>query len=294
MKDIAYAAPRTLDDAVMLLHQHRSHAAILAGGTDLIVAMRANTLRPDIVVDVKRIPELLRIEHCSDSVSIGAAVSCRNLYRDVDLMRDYPILGDATRLIGSVQIQGRASIGGNLCNAAPSGDAIPGLFVLAAQCEVRGPRGNRTVRVEDFCTGPRKSVLGEDELLVRLRIPKPADRSGASFVRFIPRNEMDIAIANAAAAVILTDSGDSILSARIAIGSVAPTVLLAKAAGEYLAGKPTTVAHIDAAAQISADCARPIDDMRGTVEQRRILTRVLVQRALQNAIVRAKGQTANE
>jgi len=291
LRNFTYAAARSLDDALAVLDRHRSQASLLAGGTDLIVGMRANLLRPDIVVDIKRIPELQRIQQSTDCVSIGAAVSCRRICRDVDLMNGYPILGDSAHLIGSIQIQGRATIGGNLCNAAPSGDTIPALFVLAAQCEVIGPRGRRLIPVETFCIGPRRSRLASDELLVSLRIPRLAGRSGASFLRFTPRNEMDIAVANAAAAVELGESGEAFVAARIAIGSVAPTVLLVEAAGKYLAGKPVTEEHIRATAEMGAAMAQPIDDMRGTVEQRRMLTAVLIQRVLRRAIARARGAT---
>jgi len=190
-------------------------------------------------------------------------------------------------LIGGVQIQGRASIGGNLCNASPSADSIPALIVLGASAKIQRSGGARELPVEDFCTGPGANALADDEALVGLKIPARQRNSGARFLRFTPRNEMDIAIANAAASVVLSDDGKHFTSARIAIGAVGPTPLFVEEAAGFLQGKSVSGESIVAAAEIARSAASPIDDMRGSAGQRKHLVQVLVSRALRGAIERA-------
>jgi carbon-monoxide dehydrogenase medium subunit len=219
-------------------------------------------------------------------------VSCRRIYTDRRVAKTWPALVDCTSLVGGIAIQGRATIGGNLCNAAPSADTVPALIVLGADALVRGPKGNRRIAVEAFCTGPGRNALKRGEMLVNVRIPKPARHSGAFFLRFIPRNEMDIAVVNAAAAVVLAAGGRKFESARIAIGAAAPVPLLVEEAGAVLAGEPVSENLIAEAARIAALAVRPITDMRGTVEQRRHLAGVLTARALRGAVARARGEMA--
>ena len=181
----------------------------MAGGTDLIVLLRMNAERvgsPDLVVDLKGVPELNQICYDdSEGLTLGAAVECYRVYSDDTIACKYPGLTDAATLIGGIQIQGRASIGGNLCNATPSGDTIPALIALGATANVTGPNGSRQVAVEDFCTGPSRTVLASDELLVSISIPAPKAGQGARYIRFIPRNEMDIAVAGAGVSVEIED-----------------------------------------------------------------------------------------
>lgn len=290
MHDFHYATPHTLGEALKLLAKRGSAAQLLAGGTDLIVKMRGRRSRPALVIDAKRIPELNALKLDKAGLTIGAAVSCRRIYQEKRIAAGYPALADCTSLIGGIQIQSRATVGGNLCNAAPSADTIPALIVLSAVAHIRGPGGRRQLPVEEFCLGPGKTALKKGEMLISLRIPKPAKHSGASFLRFIPRNEMDIAIVNAAAAVVLDGKGRSFVSARIAVGAAAPTPLYVRAAGEALAGKPVSGQSILAAAAIAAAAVRPITDMRGTIEQRRHLAGVLTARALRDAVRRARGK----
>ena len=289
MHDFHYVAPQTLNEALKLLGK-RGGALLLAGGTDLIVKMRARRLRPELVVDAKHVPELNVIKVDNTGLTLGAAVTCRRVYEDPKIARTWPALAEAAALIGGIGIQGRASIGGNLCNAAPSADTVPALIVLGAVAQIRGPRGSRKLPVEEFCTGPGKNALKTGELLVSLKIPKPAPRSGAFFLRFIPRNEMDIAVVNAAAAVTLEAGGKTFKSARISVGAAAPIPLLVREAGECLAGLPVNEKSIQEAAKLAALAIRPITDMRGTIEYRRDLARVLTARALRGAIKRAKGE----
>ncbi len=289
MRAIEYAAPTSVAEAITLLAQGGEAARPLAGGTDLIVMAREYRRDVRLMVDVKRIPELTELSYDpARGLRLGAAVPCYRIYEDPQIRRLYPALVDSAELIGGIQIQNRASIGGNLCNASPAADSIPTLIVLGALCHIAGPSGERTVPVEQFCTGPGRTVLAPGELLVWLEIPPPAPRSGARFLRFIPRNEMDIAVVNAAAAVTLDESRRRIAQARIAVGAVAPTPLLVEEAGRLLAGAPLEPEAWAPALEAVRAATRPITDMRGSAAQRRHLAGVLVRRALEGAIARAR------
>jgi CO/xanthine dehydrogenase FAD-binding subunit len=287
--EFRYASPGSIKELLSLLADSRGLAKILAGGTDLIVQMRSGAVTPDLVIDVKRIPEFNSLSRTTEGLTIGAAVSCKAIYEDKVIASTYPALIDSATLIGGVQIQGRASIGGNLCNASPSADSIPALIVLDASAGIQRAGGERELQVEDFCTGPGTNALAEDEVLVSLKIPARQRNSGARFLRFTPRNEMDIAVANAAASVVLSNDGKHFASARIAIGAVGPTPLLVQEAADLLQGKSVSEESIVAAAEIARSAASPIDDMRGSVAQRKHLVRVLVARTLRSAIERARG-----
>ncbi len=266
-------------------------ARALAGGTDLLVQLRGGRRSADLVVDVKSIPELNEISYSAGSgLTIGAATPCYRIYQDDDVASNYPGLVDCTSLIGSIQIQGRASIGGNLCNSAPSADAIPSVIALGGVATITGPNGTREVAVEDFCTGPGQNVLQPGEILVNIRIPAPQANSGANYLRFIPRNEMDIAVAGVGSSVVLDASGQNFVSARISLASVAPTPVFCQEAAASLAGKAVSDEAIDEAAEKAMADARPITDMRGTIRQRVHLVGVLTRRTLNNAIARARGE----
>lgn len=285
---ISYAAPTTVADAVSILAEHGANARMLAGGTDLIVQVREKLRDTTVFVDAKHIPDLTQLTVNADgSATLGAAVPCHQIYGDDAIVAQYPALVDACRIIGSTGIQGRASVGGNLCNSGPAGDTIPPLIVHGAVANIAGANGERTLAVEDFCTGPSRNVLGDDELLVSLTLPKPADGSGSHYLRFIPRNEMDIAEVGAGAAVTL--DGDTITAARVSIGAVAPTPLFVAEAGEALIGQTAGEAAYEVAANIARDAASPINDMRGTIAHRKHLSFVLTQRALRGAVARARG-----
>jgi len=260
---------------------------MLAGGTDLLVDLRGGRHLIDLVVDGKEIPELTGVEWDSRSgLTIGAATPCYKIYGS-DIVQDrYPGLVDSASLIGGTQIQGRASFGGNLCNAAPSGDSIPAMIVHNATATIFGPNGSREVAVEDFCTGPRKTILAADEILVSIHFPPPPKGFGANYLRFIPRNEMDIAVAGVGVSITLQDG--IIKTARLSLASVAPTPLLVQKAAQALEGNQATKEVIQAAADAARDAAVPITDMRGTIEYRKHLCEVLTRRALNAAIERAK------
>ncbi len=287
MKWIDYEVPNSVDEATALLAQGGDKAKPLAGGTDLIVMLRTGVVGPDLVVDVKSIPELNEITYDPKTgLTLGAAVPCYKIYSNEAIASAYPALIDSASLIGGIQIQGRASIGGNLCNATPSADSIPTLIALGATCKIAGPNGTREVPAEDFCTGVRQNLLGPGEVLVSMHFPPPADNSGARYIRFIPRNEMDIAVVGAGVSVTLNNGNFE--SARIALAAVAPTPLFVTEAGDALAGKPVNDESIQMAANVARDAAKPINDMRGTIEYRKQLCEVLTRRALHTAVERAK------
>lgn len=287
MKWFDYECPKTVEAAVALLATPGRSVRALAGGTDIIVQLRTERREADLVVDIKEIPELNVLSYSATTgLTIGAAVPCYRIYRDDLIQRLYPGIADTASLIGGTQIQGRASIGGNLVNAAPSADAVPVLIALSASCVIAGPNGDRVEPVEEFAIAPGKTQLQPGELLVALRMPPPEPHSGSRYLRFIPRNEMDIAVAGAGVYVVL--DGDSFVSARIALASIAPTPLFVPEAGAALAGKPVNDASIAAAAALAMDAAQPITDMRGTAAYRRHLCGVLVKRALRDAVKRAR------
>jgi CO/xanthine dehydrogenase FAD-binding subunit len=286
VKEFDYAAPRSLEEAAGLFDGRRN-ALLLAGGTDLLVQLRSGRKTADLVVDIKHIPEMNELRYDpAHGLTLGAAVPCYRIYGDAAVSRAYPALSAVAALIGGTQIQGRASIGGNLCNAAPSADAIPILIALRATCRIAGPERTRAIAAENFCTGPGRNSLEPGELLVSLHLPPVEKRSGSQYLRFIPRNEMDIAVAGAGVAVSIEDG--VFRSARIALSSVAPTPLYVREAGEWLAGKPINAESIQAAAEMAKAAAKPITDMRGPAEYRKHLCAVLTRRALEAAIRQAR------
>ena len=293
MHPFAYEAPTTIDDAVALLEKHGSHARPIAGGTDVLVQARANRWDLDAIVDVKNIPELVEISHYPDgSVAIGAAVPCYRIYEDQKIRDKFPGIIDAVEMIGGIQIQSRASLGGNLCNSSPSADGICPLIAYNAVCHIAGPGGqdsHRDVSVDDFCTGPGSNILVRGEILVSIVLPNPGDNFGAGYERFIPRNEMDIAVAGAGVSVKLNDAGDTFEAARVALAAVAPVPLVVPSAEAELVGNSVSNDVIEAAAQAAGDVASPITDMRGTVAQRKHLATVLTRRMVNKAVERARG-----
>ena len=290
MHDFDYVVAGNLNEATRLLAENQGAARLLAGGTDLIVVMREGHQQPKLVIDAKHIPELNELVIDDNGLTIGAAVSCRQIWENRKIAEQYPALIDCSSLIGGIQIQGRATIGGNLCNASPSADTIPTLIAYGAIAHIQSADGERQVPVEEICTGPGQTSLAENEMLVKLSIARPAAYCGAKFLRFIPRNEMDIAVANVASSVELDESGKTFLNARIAIGAVAPIPLYVEAAGAVLVGKDVNDESISAAAGIARDAATPINDMRGTIEHRKQLVEVLTARTLRAAVSRARGE----
>tara|TARA_Y100000815_G_scaffold119914_1_gene108207 strand:- start:413 stop:1291 length:879 start_codon:yes stop_codon:yes gene_type:complete len=290
LKWIDFEKPNTVEDAVKLLSDSGGTARAMAGGTDLIVQLRAGhpRINPDVVVDIKSIPELNELSYdANKGLTVGAAVECYKIYGDDNVNSHFSALNDSATLIGGTQIQGRASFGGNLCNAAPSGDSIPNMIAHRAVATIAGPSGTREVPVEDICTGPGQSCIGSDELLVSINFPSNGAGFGANYIRFIPRNEMDIAVAGVGASVTIEDG--KFTSARVSLASVAPTPLLVEEAGEALVGQTVSEGVIQKAADLAKAAAKPISDMRGTADYRKHLCDVLTRRALNTAVERAQG-----
>ena len=280
MHGFDYAAPTTLAEAVSLLARHPD-ARILAGGTDLLVQLRSRRRQTPLVIDGKRIPELIELSNGAGGLTLGAAVPCYRIYGDAEVRRAYPALADLAGLIGGTAIQGRASIGGNLCNSAPSADSIPLLIAMYATCRVASASGERVIGAEDFCTGPGRNVLASGELLVSIHIPAPRKGFAAHYLRFIPRNEMDIAVAGVGVSISMEEG--IVREARVALASVAPVPLFVRDAGAVLEGKPLSDEGFHSAGEIAKAAAKPISDMRGTVDYRRHLCAVLTRRALEAA-----------
>lgn len=286
MQRFEYCAPESVEAAVQVLAKHGAKAKVLAGGTDILVQLREGMRQADVVVDVKKIPGLTDYQFDAKSgLRIGAACPCHKLYEDSAVVAAYPALGDSTTIIGGWQIQSRASVGGNLCNASPAADSIPSLLALGAVCEIAGPSGRRELAASEFCKAPGRNSLGDGELLVAIRLPAPAPRAGSAYQRFIPRNEMDIAVVGAASWLRL--DGDKIADCRIALAAVAPTPVLAEAAAKSLVGQAPSEQAFAAAGELAKHSASPISDMRGTAEYRTHLVGVLVRRTLADAHRRA-------
>jgi carbon-monoxide dehydrogenase medium subunit len=281
-----YESPSTLADALKIMKAHGEKARPLCGGTDLLIQMRAGVRQPDFLVDIKQIKELRELKLTArGGLKLGAAVSCIDIAENEEMRRVYPGLTEAAHLIGSLQIQNRASVGGNLCNGSPAADTTPALIALKAVAKIAGPKGEREVPVEEFVVSPGRTVLNPGELLVQLLVPTPAAHSSDAYLRFIPRNEMDIAVVGVGASITL--DGNKVKAARIGLGAVAATPLFAVKVGESLIGKPLDESALATAAALATEAASPIDDMRGTAEYRRHITGVLTRRALVIAAERA-------
>jgi xanthine dehydrogenase FAD-binding subunit len=290
VKDFAYAAPASLSEATALLAKADGKAKVLAGGTDVLVQLRENLRDAELVVDVKKIPELMELSFSSaKGLRLGASVPCYRIYENAEITKAYAALADATNIVGGWQIQSRASVGGNLCNSSPAADTIPALIAHNVTCVIAGPKGQREVKVEQFCTAPGKNVLQPGELLVTLIFPPPAANSGSAYERFIPRNEMDIAVAGAGSWLQLSDDGETVKQARIGLCAIAPTPRFAEEASRWLPGKPATEDIFARAGELARNVAEPITDMRGTAEYRMHLVGVLVKRTLLRAAERARS-----
>lgn len=278
MQPFTYERPTSVEAVQSLLAA--GGARVLAGGTDLIPQLREGRRSAGVVVDLKHVPEMRALERTSDGGwRIGAAVSIRALGADPAFASEHAGLLQSARLIGSLQVQSRATLGGNLCNAAPSGDGVPLLFSLGAMVEIAGPRGRRMASAEGLPSAPRRTTLDAGEVLTAIVLPAVASRQAAKYLRFTPRREMDIAIAGSGVVVRLGESGE-ISSARITLASVGPVPLRAKEAEARLTGERPTAALIAEAGGLAAQEARPISDTRGSADYRRELVDVLTRRAL--------------
>jgi carbon-monoxide dehydrogenase medium subunit len=287
MTDIQYTAPATLEDAVSAYAGAAGAARILAGGTDLLVQMRAGTVRPGLIVDIKKIAEVSSVEEtAAGGFIVGAAVSGAALGKHPRFGTVWPGVLEALNLIGSTQVQGRASLGGNLCNGSPAGDSVPALIAAGAVLTVQGPDGRRELPVEDVLAGPGRTNLASGEIAVSFAFPPRKPGSSDAYLRMIPRTEMDIAVVGCGVNLTLEDGVCT--AARVGLGAVAPTVLRVDAAADALVGSRLDAAALEAAAAACRAACNPIDDKRGTVAYRVNTAGVLLKRAAGMAADRAK------
>src|SRR6266542_360447 len=282
-----YEAPETLDTAVALLAGARGDARVLAGGTDLLVQMRYDILDPELIVDIKRIPEIRAVTEEGGGWRIGAAVTGAELKEHAALGRAWPGVVEAANLIGSTQVQGRATLGGNLCNGSPAADSVPALIAAGAVATVAGPQGKRDLPVEDVMLGPRKLALRKGEIVVSFLLPPRPPLSSDAYLRFIPRTEMDIAVVGAGVSLTV-DGGGAVTAARVSLGAVAARVLLVAEAAQAIIGSTLDKAAQDRLEAAARAACRPIDDKRGTTEFRIDVAAVLTRRAALIALDRAR------
>jgi len=284
-----YEAPKTIKEAAGLLAKASGNAFVLAGGTDLLVRLKGGLIEPDLVVDIKRIPSTQTITRTAAGFRIGAAVPAVALGENAALAKAWPGVVEAANLIGSDQVQSRCTIVGNLCNASPAADSVPAMIAAGAKAAIVGSKGRRTIPVEQIVVGPGKTSLKKGEVVEAILLPKPAAKTGDAYLRFIPRTEMDIAVVSAGVCLSLGPKG-VVKAARVALGAVGPTVIVADAAADAIVGtRLEDAALADLAAACEKAC-KPIDDKRGTIEFRTDVAGVLARRAAKIAYDRAGGK----
>ena len=283
-----YIAPESFEEAVAGTSAARGDVRVLAGGTDLLVQLRSRTVKPDLVVDIKRIPGVRDIIAEDDGWRIGAAVSGAELGAHDGVKRDWPGVTEALNLIGSTQIQSRATLAGNLCNGSPAADSVPALFAAGARIAIVGSGGWREAPVEEIPAGPGRTTLGPGEIVAAIILPRRGAGGGDAYLRFIPRTEMDIAVVGCGVSMVV--EGDRITEARVALGAVAPTVIMVPEAAGAIVGTALDEAALEALAAACSAASRPIDDRRGTAEYRTRVAGVLGRRAAAMAYERARGR----
>jgi carbon-monoxide dehydrogenase medium subunit len=287
MAEVQYKVAKSVKEAASMMAAAKGKGYILAGGTDLLVQMKSGMREPGVIIDVKKIPELVTITEKGGVFKIGAATPAAVLGEHKKLKKAWPGVIEAANLIGSTQVQGRASVGGNLCNASPAADSVPALVSAGATIQIQGPKGKREIPVEKFNTGPGKTSLKPGEIVVSFTLPKRPPKSSDAYLRLIPRTEMDIAVVGVG--VSLTMKGDTVAAARVGLGAVAPTVLLVDKAAKALVGSKLDDKSLNAAAAACSAACKPIDDKRGTIKYRTKIAGVLLKRAAMIARDRING-----
>jgi CO/xanthine dehydrogenase FAD-binding subunit len=283
-----YTAPSTVEEAIRILAAATGPAKVLSGGTDLLVQLRSGRAKPDLIVDIKKIPGISGIREQDGTFVIGAATPGAVIGECEALKRSWPGVVEAANLIGSTQVQGRASLAGNLCNASPAADSVPALIAARATCVVASANGRREVPVESIPTGPGRTSLKPDEFIVEFHLPKRLPRSADAYLRFIPRTEMDIAVVGVGISVTL-DAGGVCSDARVVLGAVAPTAILVPEAAAALIGHKCDEATLASLDQVAQRGCKPIDDKRGTIEYRTKVAGVMARRVAAIAFQRAGG-----
>ena len=290
MRRFEYLEARTLRQAIGMLQRHGEQARIVAGSTDFLVRWRAGFWHPDYVVNIQHVPGLSRVTYTRrNGLRLGALVTIQMLEQHPAIRQHYPALAAAAASFAGVQVRNLATVGGNICNASPSGDTLPALLVYGAECRLSGPDGHRQVPLAQLFTGPGQTVLAHDEVLTELTLPPPPPNTGSLYIKHSPRGAMDIATVGVASAVTVDSRSGVCTDARVALGAVAPTPLLAHAAEELLRGKQLDEEALQAAAELAMSSATPIDDVRGTADYRRQMVGVLTRRTLERATVAAAG-----
>ena len=287
MSNMRYEAPKTMEAAVALLSDAKGLAKLLAGGSDLLIQMRTGRVEPDLLVDIKGIPELTSIVAEKGGFRFGAAVTCMELHEHKAFAHAWPGVTEAAMLIGSYQIKGRASVGGNLCNGSPAADSVPALIAANAIASIVGPKGRREVAVADVVTGPGKTSLAKGEIVASFLLPSRPAHAGDAYLRFIPRTEMDIAVVGAGVNLTLDEKGVC-THARISLGAVAARALLVEAAAAALIGTKVDAAALQRMGAAASAACKPIDDKRGTKEYRIKVAGVMARRATEIALDRAR------
>ena len=287
MPALAYTAPSSVEEAVRALAGASGLAKVLSGGTDLLVQLRSGRAKPGLIVDIKSIPGMSSIREQDGGYVVGAATPGAVIGESEALQRAWPGVVEAANLIGSTQIQGRASLAGNLCNASPAADSVPALIAARATCVIAGANGQREVPVASIATGPGRTSLNRDEFIIAFHLPKRPPRAADAYLRFIPRTEMDIAVVGAGVNVTLDPSGVC-TDARVVLGAVAPTAVLVPEAAAALIGRMLDETALAALDQAARRACKPIDDKRGTIEYRTKVAGVLARRTATIAYARAK------
>ncbi|MCU9838127.1 xanthine dehydrogenase family protein subunit M [Ruegeria sp. WL0004] len=284
-----YHSPASFAEASRIAADASGITRFLAGGTDVLVQLRADIVTPDTLIDIKKIPGTGEITRNADgSWTLGVAVPGAELGEHTGLVADWPGVVEAMNLVGSTQVQGRATLTGNLCNGSPAADSVPAMVAASMTATVTGPDGDRIVAVQDIPTGPGKTSLAKGELVSALHIPARGENAGDAYLRFIPRSEMDIAVVGCA--VNLRLDGDTVVEARVSLGAVAPTVLLVEDAAAAIIGSALDDAALDRLASAASAACKPINDKRGTIEFRTEVAGVLAKRVARVAYARAKGE----
>ncbi len=284
MNRFEYVCPTTIKGVVSILRKHSKRAMILAGGTDLLVKMKDRSITPEVVVDIKRISGLDQIQYDKKKgLSIGACVTMREAENSPILHKHYKALVEGSEIVGSVQIRNRATLVGNICNAAPSADVAPGFIVVGAKVKIAGPKGTRIIQLGRFFTGPGKTILRTGEWVTHILVPSPPPRTGSAYIRHTIREAMDIAVVGVGVALTMSKKNGRCKEAKISLGAVAPTPIRAIRAEKLLRGQELNQKLIEQAARIASEESRPISDQRGSAEFRRDLTRVLTERMVTRA-----------
>ncbi len=281
-----YVTPQSASEASQALLQEGAFA--LAGGTDLLVKLKTRFVSPSIVVDIKRVPKIMTIEQSAEGWWIGAATPCAEIVEHDSLSKDWSGIVEALSLIGSTQIQGRATLGGNLCNASPAADSVPALIAAGATCVISGQTKEREEAVENIVTAPGITTLSKGEFIIGFKLPKPKLRSGDAYLRLIPRSEMDIAVVGAGVSLSVTEDG-KIEAVRVSLGAIAPTQVLLTGLEDIFVGKEPDDDAIQKLVAVAEKACKPIKDKRGTIEYRTKIAGVLAKRAFAIALKRANG-----